>query len=186
MQDADIVELYLRRDETAIARTAEKYGIRLRQLAFGIVQDAQTGEECENDTYLEAWRSIPPHAPGTYLYPFLARITRHIALNCCRSRKQLKRDADVQALSAELEQCLPGSDNTAEQVDGILLAQSISAFLWRLPAVKRNLFVRRYWYLDSIEEIAGRFHMGHSRVKTTLFRTRNALRHYLEQEGYSI
>lgn len=78
MEDNRIVELYLLRDERAIGQTAEKFGSRLRSLAFGIVNDRQTAEECENDTYMEAWNAIPPHEPRNYLYAFLARITRHI------------------------------------------------------------------------------------------------------------
>ena len=85
MEDERIVELYLDRDESAVRHTTEKYGRRLRTLAFGVVRDAQTAEECENDTYMEAWRSIPPHEPRRYLYAFLARITRHIALTAAGS-----------------------------------------------------------------------------------------------------
>lgn len=90
VDDNGIVALYLLRDEAAIRQTAEKYGGRLRALAYGIVRDPQTAEECENDAYLEAWRSIPPHEPRDYLYAFLARITRHISLNRCRDRGRLK------------------------------------------------------------------------------------------------
>lgn len=105
LDDNRIVELYLLRDETAIKQTTEKYGSRLRSLACGIVNDQQTAEECENDTYMEAWNTIPPHEPRSYLYAFLARITRHISLNCCRDRNRLKRSAFICELSAELEQC---------------------------------------------------------------------------------
>ena len=84
MDDEKIVELFLARDEASIKMAAEKYGHRLRLLSYGIVGDMQTAEECENDTYLEAWKSIPPNDPRDYLYAFLARITRHISLNCCR------------------------------------------------------------------------------------------------------
>ena len=103
MDDSGIVERYLRRDETAIALTAERYGARLRALSFGITQDHGTAEECENDVYLEAWRSIPPHEPRTYLYAFLARIARHLSLNRCRDRARLKRGAYLVELSAELQ-----------------------------------------------------------------------------------
>ena len=85
MEDNEIVELYMLRDETAIKHTSEKCGSRLRSLANGIVNDEQTAEECENDTYMEAWNSIPPHEPGGYLYAFLARIIRHISLDICRA-----------------------------------------------------------------------------------------------------
>lgn len=99
LDDSRIVDLYLLRDETAIRQTTDKYGIRLRSLAYGIVEDRQTAEECENDTYMEAWNAIPPHEPRSYLYAFLARITRHISLNCCRNRSRLKRSAFISELS---------------------------------------------------------------------------------------
>lgn len=111
MDDRGIVALYLRRDETAIRQTAEKYGSRLRTLAYRIVNDLQTAEECENDTYMEAWNTIPPHEPSDYFYAFLARITRHISLNRCRDRDRLKRSAFICELSAEMEQCIPAPDN---------------------------------------------------------------------------
>ena len=97
MDDREIVKRYLARDESAIRETAGKYGARLRSLALGIVRDAQTAEECENDTYLEAWNSIPPHEPGGYLDPFLARITRHLSLNRCRDRDRERSGADHRA-----------------------------------------------------------------------------------------
>ena len=93
MDDRSIVALYLRRDETAVRQPAEKYGSRLRTLAYGIVNDLQTAEECENDTYMEAWRTIPPHEPSDHIYAFLARLTRHISLTCCRDRSRQKRSA---------------------------------------------------------------------------------------------
>ena len=180
------MELYLQRRETAIGYTAEKYGARLNALSLGLVQNEATAEECVNDTYLQAWQSIPPNEPRTYLYPYLARITRHISLNCCRYRRQLKRSAQIQTLSRELEQCLRAPEDTATQVDAHLLAQSISAFLRALPEQKRLVFLRRYWFLDTIEDIAARFGLHSGQVKTMLFRCRKALRAYLEKEGYTL
>jgi RNA polymerase sigma-70 factor (ECF subfamily) len=95
VEDGKIVDLYLSRDESAIRETSEKYGPRLRSFSMSIVDDLQTAEECENDTYMEAWNSIPPHEPKDYLYAFLAHITRHLSLNCCRKRSCLKRSALV-------------------------------------------------------------------------------------------
>lgn len=186
MEDGQIVELYLNRDEAAIARTTEKYGRRLRALALGMVGDAQTAEECENDTYLEAWRSIPPHEPRDYLYPFLARIVRHTALNCCRDRNRLKRAAFVAQLSDELEQCIPAPDDAACRLDELALREAINGFLAGLDGEKRNMFLRRYWFLDSVSAIAKRYGLSESKVKTTLFRVRARLRDYLEQEGYTL
>lgn len=184
MDDNKIIDLYLHRDETAIKQTSEKFGDRLRSLAYGIVKDHQTAEECENDTYLKAWNSIPPHEPREYLYAFLARITRHISLDCCRKRSRLKRSAYISELSAEMEQCIPAPDDMECRIDDIVLGQAINKFLGTLSEEKRNVFIRRYWYLDSISDIARRFSLSESKVKTMLFRSRNRLRDYLEKEGY--
>ena len=184
MTDDQIVDLYLSRKEAAIRETKEKYGCRLYALAHGIVKDMQTAEECENDTYLSAWNSIPPHEPRNYLYAFLARITRHIALNICRKRHQLKRDALICELSAEMEQCLPSPSDGECMADDLALSEAINGFLAKLNEEKRNIFVRRYWYLESTADIAERFAISESKVKTTLFRCRNQFREYLKKEGY--
>ena len=186
MEDSKIVDLYLRRDEAALTQTAEKYGSRLRGLAQRIVCEAETAEECENDTYMQAWNSIPPHEPRDYLYPFLARITRHIALNRCRDRDRLKRSAFISALSAELEQCLPAPDDSACRMDDLALREAINGFLSSLSAEKRNIFIRRYWHLDSIADISRRFALSESKVKTTLLRCRRQLRERLEKEGHTL
>ena len=184
--DRDTDRADLRRDETAIRQTAEKYGSRLRTLAYGIVNDLQTAEECENDTYMEAWRTIPPHEPSDHFYAFLARITRHISLNCCRDRSRLKRNAFICELSAEMEQCIPAPDNAACRMDHLALATALNAFLGGLDEEKRNMFVRRYWFLDSVADIAKHYGISESKVKTTLFRCRNRLREYLNKEGYTV
>jgi RNA polymerase sigma-70 factor (ECF subfamily) len=186
MDDNVIVNLYLQRDETAIKQTTEKYGSRLRSLAFGIVGDKQTAEECENDTYMEAWNTIPPHEPRSYLYAFLARITRHISLNRCRDYSRLKRSAFISELSAEMEQCIPASDDVACRIDDMVLGETINQFLSTLNKEKRDIFVRRYWYLDSIAAISNRFALSESKVKTTLHRCRKQLRERLEKEGYTL
>ena len=186
MNDDRIIELYLMRDEEAIKLTAEKYGSRLRSLAYGIVNNRQTAEECENDTYLKAWNAIPPHEPRGYLYAFLARITRHVSLNCCRARDQLKRSAFICELSAEMEQCIPSPDDSECLMDDAALRNAINGFLGKLSEEKRNIFVRRYWYLDSVADISKRFDLSESKVKTTLFRCRRELRDYLEKEGYTL
>lgn len=184
MDDQRIVSLFFERDEAAIAAGQEKYGHRLQTLAYGIVQDLQTAQECENDTWLAAWNTIPPHDPGNYLYAFLARITRHLALNFCRDRSRLKRSAFVCELSTELEQCLPAPDDLECRLNEQDLRQAINGFLGSLIPEQRNVFLRRYWYMDSISDIAKRYRMTQSKVKTLLHRLRNRLRNYLEQEGY--
>lgn len=186
MDDDRIVERFLLRDEAAIELAAEKYGRLLYSLAYGIVQDAQEAEECENDTYWQAWNSIPPHEPRTYLFAFLARITRHGALNRCRASGRQKRSAILCELSAEMEQCLPAADDLQCRMDELTLKEALNTFLATLTEEQRNLFLRRYWYMDSVAQLAARFSVSESKVKTTLFRCRKRLRTHLQKEGYPL
>ena len=117
LDDTKIIDLFFERDETAIRYASEKYGNRLRSLSHSIVKDRQTAEECENDTYMEAWDTIPPHEPRSYLYAFLARIIRHLSLNRCRDRSRLKRSAFICELSAEMEQCIPAPDDVQCRIE---------------------------------------------------------------------
>ena len=186
MDDAAIVELYLARDENAILCTAEKYGERLRGIALRIVNDAPGAEECENDAYLSAWNLIPPPEPRDYLFAFLGRIVRHIAIDRCRKQQAEKRSAAVCGLTAELEQCLPAADDVEGEVNAKALAQAINGFLSGCTADQRKIFVRRYWYCDSIEQISRLYGFSQSKVKTTLFRLRGALKEELRKEGFSV
>ena len=186
MEDDKLVSLYLLRDESAISHTAEKYGSRLRGIAQRITGDAATAEECENDTYLEAWNRIPPHEPRSYLAAFLSRIVRNLSLNRCAERECLKRGAWVTEFTEELEQCIPASGDVGQELDGAELGRVISLFLHGQSKEKRVMFVRRYFYLDTIEAIAKGFRCSESKVKTRLFRMRKELRRYLEKEGYQL
>ena len=186
LEDCEIVRLYLARDESAIEKTAEKYGSRLRALSFNIVGDMQTAEECENDTYLKAWRSIPPCRPENCLYAYLSSIARNVSIDICRKRSTLKRGAHIFELSAELEQCIPASDDVEKSIDGAELTASLNRFVLSLDEEKRNIFLRRYYYLDSVAEIARRFSLSENNVKTILHRCRKKLRRQLEKEDYTI
>lgn len=186
MNDEQIVEQYLSRNESAIRQTKIKYGKQLRSISFQIVADLFTAEECENDTYLKAWNAIPPHQPKTYLFAFLARITRHLSLNCCRNRSRLKRQAFVCEFTKEMEQCIPSPDAAECCLSDLEFSEMINSFLEQLEPRKRNVFLRRYWYLDSIQDIAKRYGMGESAVKTMLFRIREQLREFLQKEGYRL
>lgn len=186
MEDEKIVELYFERNESAIDKTAEKYGKRLRAVSDGIVRDIETAKECENDTYMEAWNIIPPKEPKTYLYAFLARIIRNISINCCRKKNALKRSAFICELSSEMEECIPSPDDFDCRIDDMVFAEAMNSFLGRLDEEKRKIFVRRYWYADSVQEISKKLLLSESKVKTVLFRTRKKLREFLEKEGYTI
>ncbi len=186
MDDIKIVEMYLKREEEAIKFTSDKYGARLKKLAHTIVNDIQTAQECENDTYLQAWKLIPPNEPRDYFYPFLARIIRHISLNCCREKSALKRRAYICELSDEMQECLPAAQNVEETINEMLLGEAINGFISTLNEEKRNIFLRRYWFMDSIEEISNRYEISKSKVKTILYRIRKQFRRFLEKEDYMI
>lgn len=143
-------------------------------------------EECENDTYLEAWNRIPPNEPRAYLPAFLSKIVRNISLNRCIERKRLKRSAYVSELSKEMEQCIAGKDHVGEYLDSVEMGKLISTFLKSQSKTKRIIFMHRYYYLDSISDISKRFGYSQSKVKTMLFRMRKELREFLEEEGYIV
>ena len=186
MDDSAIVDLYLARDEEAIRLTKEKYGRSLRQIAAGILHDASDAEECENDTYQKTWNQIPPHEPRTYFFPFLARIVRLSALDQVKMKLREKRNAEIVTLSDELSAVLPAPQDVESEIGGIELSRVISAFLWEQSPERRNIFLRRYWYMDPVREIASRFGCTESRIKVILYRMRSELRRYLEKEGYTL
>ncbi len=186
MEDEEIVELFLKREESALAETADKYGRRLASLAKHITQDEFTADECVNDTYLEAWNSIPPNEPRNYLYPFLARITRHISLNRCEKTHALKRSGQYVDLGDELDECFAAPDSTESVVDDMVLKESLNRFLAGLDEERRNIFLRRYWFFDEISEIAERTGYSESKIKSMLMRLRGKLREHLENEGIGV
>ena len=186
IDDRKIVSLFIERDEAAIKHTKDIYGKRLLRSAYEITGDVHTAEECENDTYLKAWESIPPHKPYDYFYAFLSHINRNTALNHCRGRNAKKRKASVEELNAELEQVIPSAENIEDVIDDTTLKSLLDDFISSLSTEQRNIFIRRYWYLDSIETIAEGFGFSKSKVKTTLFRCRNQLKKLLEKEGYTV
>ena len=182
IDDNSIVDLYLQRDESAITQTSGKYGARLRHISYGITSSHETSEECENDTYMEAWKRIPPHEPRTYILPFLIRIIRSISINRCVSDSRLKRKAEISELSVEMEQCIPSSLSVEKELEGKLLAEAISRFLHNQSEEKCTVFMRRYFYLDTAASIAKRYGYKESAVRMMLLRMRNDLRAYLEKE----
>ena len=184
MDDSGIIALYWQRSESAIEQTALRYGGRLCQLAHKILSDREDSEECVSDTYYKAWQTIPPQKP-TYFYAYLAKICRHLAFGILDRRQAAKRQADVVSLSAELEMCIP--DNRREaQLESSQIAQALTAFLKAQDPESRLIFLRRYWFAESVEEIALRYGITQSKVKTRLHRTRCKLRDYLEKEGIAL
>jgi RNA polymerase sigma-70 factor (ECF subfamily) len=180
MTDEQIVDLYLARNEDAVRETSYKYGKRLRDFAKGITEDAGSAEECENDTYMQAWNSIPPQEPRDYLFNYLVCITRHLALNICRSRHTLKRSAYITELSSELQECLP-SEHSDNWVNDMALKEALNSFLADLDAKKRNMFVRRYFFADTVTDISKTFGISESNAKVTLMRLREKFKEVLKE-----
>ncbi|MBE6946463.1 MAG: sigma-70 family RNA polymerase sigma factor [Ruminococcaceae bacterium] len=185
MNDETIVELYWQRQERAITETQKKYGPYLHQIANNILQNREDSQESVNDTYLAAWNSIPPHRPQI-LRAYLVKLIRRIAIDCYRKRNRDRRKDDQYALSLdELSDCIP-SNSTQEALDEKLLAEAIGQYLRTLPKMSRVAFVGRYYYLDSLREVADYCHMTESKLKSLLFRLRKGLRDYLIKEGYNL
>lgn len=185
MNDESIVELYWQREENAIAETQRKYGPYLLQIANNILLDLEDSRESVNDAYLAAWNSIPPHRPQV-LRAYLVKLIRRIAIDLYRKRNRDKRRESQYALSLdELGDCIP-SNSTQEAMDEKLLAEAIGQYLRTLPKMSRVAFVDRYYYLDSLREVADYCHMTESKLKSLLFRLRKGLRDYLIKEGYNL
>ena len=184
MEDMQIITLFLARNEDAIRHTDDTYGRRLYHLADGILRSGQDAEESVSDTYLKAWNTIPPRRPQ-HLFAYLAKICRNFSLDRLDWKNAAKRKAEVVSLTQEMELCIPDTsrDSAAE---GREITRALNAFLGTLTQENRRLFVRRYWYVDTVAEIAQRYNMSESKVKTRLHRIREKLRVYLMQEGIAV
>ena len=186
MNDNEIVDLFLARDERAISCSAECYGAKLRRIAFGILNDRESSEECENDTYWEAWNRIPPHEPRTYLFSFLGRIVRMIAINRYREGQRQKRNGETCELTREMLECIPAQSDTAENAETDELRTMIEQFLDDCPQEQQIIFMRRYWYCDPVSQISEMYGFSESKIKTTLFRMRAKLKEFLAKGGYHV
>ena len=183
MEDNQIVELYWARSERAITETASKYGTYCYAIANNILQNAEDAEECVNDTYIGAWNAMPPHCPSI-LRTFLGKLTRRISLKKQRDQTRDKRGGGEVALAFdELEECVPANAAVEEDVIAAELPQILNRFVAGLPEPERQVFLCRYWFFDSLEQICGEFHFSGSKVKSMLHRTRAKLRAFLRQEG---
>ena len=184
MDDHRIVELYWERSEAAIKETQKKYGKYCRYIARNILRSEPDAEECENDTYLHAWRAMPPHKPSV-LSTFLGKITRRISIDRVRKHQAAKRGGGEMPLALEeLEDCIAGNGDVEKEYDRQALIHLINGFLGELPDTERRVFLRRYWYMDPISAIARRFGFTQSKVTSMLHRTRGKLRAQLREEGY--
>lgn len=183
MNDAEILNLYWARDEAAIDATEQKYGAYCRAVARNILNNAQDEQECLNDTWLAAWNNIPPQRPAL-LKAYLGKIARRISLKKWRDRSALKRGGGEAALALdELAECLPGGESIEAALNEAELTQIMNRFLASLTADERRVFLRRYWYLDSVADTAARFGFSEGKVKSMLYRSRQKLMKRLKEEG---
>lgn len=184
MEDAQIIALYWDRNEDAIQQTDAVYGRRLHALADKILNSCEDAQESVNDTYLTAWNTIPPQRPR-YFFAYLAKICRNCAFGILDWKNAARRKAEVISLSDELQQCIP--DRSLDRALEVReLGRLINRFLEETEQESRMIFLRRYWFADSVAQIAARYGISESKVKTRLFRTRQRLLVFLEKEGVTL
>ena len=182
MEDNKIVDLYWMRNERAIEETALKYGKYCHAIAYNILSNIEDAKESVNDTYLGAWNAMPPHRPSV-LKTFLGKITRRISLKKWRDSHREKRGGGKVTLALdELSECVPSGSSVEDEMIAAELAKTLNCFIAELPATERQIFLCRYWYLDSIEKISKDFCFSSSKVKSMLHRTRAKLLLYLIKE----
>ena len=186
MKDQDIIALYFDRNQEAISQTDLKYGRYCHAIAWNILYNHEDSEECVNDTWMETWGAIPPERPLS-LKAFVGRLTRNNALNLYEKRNAGKRGGGEVALCLdELAGCISGENDPAMDIDYKHLVTCINEFLSLLKKEQRIIFVRRYWYGSSIQEIAADYRMTQSKVKVTLLRLRGRLKKFLKEEGVCV
>ena len=183
LPDEEIVNLYFDRSEEAIAACQIKYGKSCHTVAYNILRSDEDAEECVNDTWLRAWNSIPPERP-TRLGAWLSTVTRRLALTRYEKRTAAKRYGGLETSLDELSECVAAGSLTL--ADEVALSNAINSFLASLPTRARMIFMRKYWYMDSVADIAKAMGMGESAVKVSLHRTREKFRKHLDKEGITV
>ena len=182
MEDSQIIDLFFERSEQAVEELDRKYGKTVRKTAANLLQNVQDAEECVNDAYLGVWNSIPPHRPES-LVSFVCRISRNLAVSRLRRDTAVKRNSSLDLVLEELEDFVPSGMNVEADYEAKELANAVNRFLSTLDYDDRFLFVRRYFYADSVRDIAEQMHVRDSRVSARLFRLREKLRKNLKKEG---
>ena len=186
MDDHTIVQMYWRRDTNAIRETSKKYGKYCLVIARNILENNEDAEECVNDTYLNTWNSIPPNRPDR-LSTYLGKIVRNLSFNLYKKNRTKKRGTgQITLVLDELSDVIADPSKPEEEWNCRLLSETINDFLSELPADKRDIFVCRYWYADSITDISRRFKMTENSVSVSLNRMRNQLKQYLAERGFEL
>lgn len=183
MDDIQIIDLYFQRSEEAIQKTDTKYGRYCFRIANNILANREDSQESVNDTYLAAWNAMPPHRPPL-LAAFLGKLTRNISIDRRRSLRAEKRGGGEFPLCLEeLADCVSGSSGIEDAAIARDTVNALNRFLRELPDTQRSIFLRRYWYMDSVRDIAEACGLTQTGVTTLLHRIRRKLRKQLEQEG---
>lgn len=185
MEDEKIIGLYWDRNEDAITETSSKYGKLCFLIANNILANHEDSEECVNDSYLGLWNAIPKQRPSRFSV-FVSRITRNLALKKFEYLSAAKRNPEAICSFEELGDCVSGKEYIENELENRRIEQSIDAFLWQQGQEKRNIFIRRYWYFESIENISKRTGYSQSKIKSMLFNMRKKLRDHLESEGIEL
>ena len=186
MEDAEIVALYWARNEDAITQTKAKYGAYLNRVANNILADLEDSQECVSDTLLAAWRSMPDNRPKN-LRTYLGKITRQVSIDLYRRRNRMKRHASEYAISLEeLGDSFTDGRTPEDELNARLLTETVNRFLRTLPDEARNTFIGRYYFFDSLQEVARYCGMSESKCKSLLYRTRQSLKSYLQREGFDL
>lgn len=184
MEESEIIELFRSRNERAVEETEKLFGRKLLSTAVRILGDPEDAKECVNETLWKAWAAMPADGPE-YLKAYLLKICRNEAINMLRYKNAEKRQGVILELTAEMEQSIPNRMEEAK-IEARELEAGINRFLTELPEEKRKIFMRRYWFGDSVAEIAGRYGVSEEKVKTVLFRLRKKLKKFLEKEDFVI
>ena len=186
MEDAEIVALYWARNEDAITQTKAKYGAYLNRVANNILADLEDSQECVSDTLLAAWRSMPDNRPEN-LRTYLGKITRQVSIDLYRRRNRMKRYASEYAISLEeLGDSFTDGRTPEDELNARLLTETVNRFLRTLPDEARNTFIGRYYFFDSVKNVARYCGMSESKCKSMLYRTRQSLKVYLQKEGFDL
>jgi len=186
LEDQEILDLYLNRNEAAITETRAKYGLRLYKIAINILHVHEDAEECVNDALLKAWEAIPPSIPE-WLGAYMAKIVRNLSINKWQARGAAKRGGgETSILLGELEDCIPDKGGPEAEYESNRVQEAINAGLATMDNTARTTFILRYFHGESIKDVCQRFNMSESKVKSILFRARKKLGAYLEKEGVAI
>ena len=182
MEDNQIIDLYFRRDESALTETANKYGTFCLRIAMNVVNVREDAEECVNDTYHTAWNQIPPTRPDSFK-AFLGRIVRNFAISKYRAFHAKKRFNGLEVMLSELGDCIPATESVEQEMEAKELTEYINSWLADLKQEDRVLFVRRYWYGDEVKDLARKCGVSGTQMTQRMLRLRRKLKEYLTEKG---